>query len=362
MRIIRLLIKPLVVALILGALFGAHDPAAAFPRPAFPLHCGPNVTWRFDGSNWGASEKTAVRDGFDDWELALDYDGSRLVDLTEVSSSAEILVKKVDDPGGGGLGEASCFFGFIELKSTLSDTDMKAVGRHEMGHIVGGSHTGDDDSFGGPVEAMATCLTATQRSQQGMSQDDYGMVMHKDTSLSPEAIHANASFEQGTSWWGTSNAASFSTTTADASDGTTSARFRGNATSSYVYQTMNYAASSGLSVDARTNIRKLAGTDTGSMSMNILKKGVTYGPEGTCDYPTNKDQNNRTAVDSSWVVVRVETCTPTTSWATCTEATTYTIPSRDAHDLRIAVYSSVKTSGGALATVGIDFARIRDRS
>jgi hypothetical protein len=334
------------------------SPAAlAFPKPGTSGSCGPDITYRFTGGGWNPGEKAAIRDGLEDWEVVLDFDGGKVATVTMIPDFGQIAVRKVATPNGGGVGWSSCGQGLIQIQEDLAIASMESVARHEMGHILDLTHTGKDDSFGGPTPAMATCVGLQGKA---MSQDDYGGLIHKQTSQQREAIHANASFEQGTSWWGISNIASFFTTTAHASDGTTSARIRPNSSTGYLFQTMNYAAAAGEPIDARINIRRLDSSHTGVMSFNILKRKVTYASPASCDYPTGKNQNVRS--EGSWVVVRVETCTPSNSWATCTEGTLYTVPSGDAHDLRITVYSNVKTSSGTYATVAVDFARIRDRS
>jgi len=252
----------------------------------------------------------------------------------------------------------------ISLNPTLLEVavEMEHWARHEMGHLLGLEHTGDDDSFGGPAETMATC-TSSATTGTSASQDDYGNITHKKGDLEPEIIHANAGFEQGTSFWGTSQVSSFYTTTSNPQDGLDAARFKPSAAGGYIYQTMNYAAAGEKSIDARTNHRKTSSAETsGTVTLEILVRQVTYADNPQCSYPTGKNQNVRSSV-GSWTVVRQEAATPTTSWAILTEATLYTINAGwHAADIRVRVKSTVQFSLGNYAELGIDTTRARDRS
>ncbi len=127
---------------------------------------------------------------------------------------------------------------------------------------------------------------------------------------------------------------------------------------------MNYAASAGSSIDARTNHRKrVTATTTGVIHLEILVREVAYAAEDPdCYWPTGRNQNERTFAPAL-MEVREQTATPTTSWAILTEATAYEIPSDwHAADIRVRVKSSVTLTNGELAPVAIDTTRVRDVS
>lgn len=340
-------------------------PVSAFPRPHVISCPGNTIKYRFEGANWTDATKAQVRAGFQQWNAIRDWNGNQMVSVTEVTTGHNVRVYRVDDLGY--YGYTTCYpLGTekIELDSELSGNDLLAVARHEMGHMLALNHTGKSDAqYGGTTNpAMGTCLPAGAWNNQAVVQDDYGNAWHKRSTLSPRAVHANASFEQGTSFWGKSANMNWSTTSTSASDGSTSLLVTPTGANAYIFQTMNYATSQNTSIDGRANIRELQASHTGLMTVTLTRQGVSYPAASGCvagEFPSGRNQNLRDAPDP-WTTVRTQACTPTTSWATCS-TTTYTLPTKHAHDLRVYVYSAVKTAGGAWTAAGIDFVRIRDR-
>lgn len=369
-RRIRILLLAVVVC---AAVLMMGESAHALPRPE--NNCSDDtITYKFVNNShgsWTTTEKNKFRDAMADWNGVKDYDGGKVVNsLSETTGSADVDVYFHPSPGGNSnsLASAECVWpqATISFNSVLEDdwstSDWEHISRHEMGHLMGLEHTGDDDSFGGQTETMATCASHTSTS---LSQDDVGNITHKKGDLSPETINANAGFEEGTTWWGKSSVQDFSHATGGAQDGSGYLTFRPSAAYGYVYQTMNYAASGGKKIDARVNHKKIVNwATTGNMKMEILVRSVEY-KDGTCGsgWPTGKDQNHRDDV-GSWTTVRTDTFTPSASWSWTTVGALYTIPSSwDAADIRIRVRSNLKyVQYGNYSTVAIDTTRARGRT
>lgn len=343
-------------------------PAAGFPQPGLGASCeNAWITYWFQNSwVWTSSQLDEIRDGFGDWRAPRDWDGDRVIkQMDEVSSNGKVKVVGVS-PGYFGdpsqLGSASCGDpSTILLRYDQSGNALEHLARHEMGHALGMHHTGSTDSFGGPMETMATCISFGSTS---LSQDDDGHVVYHHGDLNPETIHANAGFETGTSWWGTSSVSSFYTSTYQPEDGSAAGRFRPSSDDGYIYQSMNFAAAQGRKVDARTNIRKVSSQSTyGRVRLELLVRHVVYGT-GECadEFVTGKDQNVRSSW-TTWWIARAADRYPTASWAIL-DTTAYTLPtSYDATDLRVRVKSSVRySSTSSLATIAVDTTRARDRS
>ncbi len=359
---------------ILALLVACLAPAAsAFPRPQ--NNCiDDTVTFYFSddgpGGAWSTWQENAARAGILDWNAVLDWDGGKVVDsLYEVSGpgGGAVEVKLDDSPGGSpdSLGHAECTWPGASISMNpdflLSSASMEHWTRHEMGHLLGQEHTGLTDAFEGGVETMATCHSVNSTAPS-LSQDGYGGIVHKLGDLDPDTIHANAGFEQGTSWWGSEGVSYWYTTTSNPEDGSASLQWQPAYDRGGIYQSMNYAAAGGTTIDARTNHRKIYSSATyGYVILEIWVRQVTYQSNPQCDYPTNKDQNHR-SYEGDWTRVRYESASPSTSWAMLTESTAYTVPSSwDAADVRVRVKSTVRySSWGGLASLGTDTTRARD--
>lgn len=114
------------------------DTAAAYPRQSFfPLTCNGDdgtVTYHFSDAYevWEAAEKTAVANGFNDWEAVEDYTGAALVDISAgTAGSNEIIVYRRPVVNGSTTlwGWTTCPPGgdSIDLKSSLTDAQFEHV-------------------------------------------------------------------------------------------------------------------------------------------------------------------------------------------------------------------------------------------
>lgn len=360
-RMYHLLMALAGIFLVMGSVVSVQ----AFPRSGLPSSCGRNVTYEFtdpDGLGWTQSEKDMVSLGVNGWEVTRNYDGTQLVTVTEATPGTIDIYFERDFQGTSTYGQASCTSGFIKLNPDIRGNTLllPIVARHEMGHVLGLGHTGDEDSFNGDnPPTMATCLSESVAATRKYAQDDAGALIFRNSGLTPEFIHANDSFEENTKYWGITGG-TWTVVTGGAINGSKYLKFKPTSSADNVYQTMNFAVA-GARVDARVNNARDASTDTGTVKLEIQVRSHNYGSNPACSWPTGKDQNTvtlgtwSTVATTNWVAVAP-------SW-TSLDTPIYNVPTTwDAADARVRFYSNVKNSSGALTYVRIDNLRARDQS
>lgn len=178
--------------------------------PQHPNNCNDdNITWQFAADTtdgWDATTRGYARDAINAIDDALDYDGTKLITVTETAPNAEVVVIR-EDRGDNIYASASCASGTIRINSNDDAFDSASfiyqVIRHEMFHLAGAEHAGQFDSLDGRVPTtMATCLDEEGfLSTNLLTRDDHQYENWLHSSLAERQLHANVGYEQGVSFW-----------------------------------------------------------------------------------------------------------------------------------------------------------------
>lgn len=287
--------------------------AIAAPANAYPQetnNCNDRTLhWGFSGSGWTDSKKTWVRDGINQLDNALDYNGNRLISLTE-DGGIQVKIRN-DVPLSEGAGSSECTLGaslWVNGQPNTSRFYWK-VGRHEMFHLAGAEHAGDQDSMNGDnPPTMVTCIDQSNfRTVNGLSQDDSAYLNWLWSSLDYRQLHANIGFEQGSSYWGVANG-SLSISSSGGATGPSYARFTasGDETNSYIYQTVRLWTGDDLNeYRAKINARSPgpAGSYTTYARTGLYRRTLTENGDNSCDYADGLHNLNGPSVTSSYVGV-----------------------------------------------------------
>jgi hypothetical protein len=352
--------------------FSFMDAVEAFPKPALADPCGSSTPYFHFSTNtyWtsgGVDRRIAARSTIASWTQFKDWDGSALVTPTESSASGSFEITWVNWTDGTN-GQTDCTNRTVSMNVAYRDdtATWQAILAHEFGHVLGLDHTGFLDSFGstGEKAAMTTCFaTAADGAVRVFGQDDGGNITHQHTSVAGPSLDLNFGFEQSTYPWGELSGGLTLSNTEKVS-GAWGGIYQPTATSNYLYQTMNYVAYGSSHIDGVTSVRRRLTTDTGGFEIAVVGRSVSYDPPNVCsyhNYATGQNQNVKYYGD--YVVLAQNTVTPPAGSLTWYAVATSTIapPAGDAADLKLQVKSYVVNASGAMASVGVDAARIRDR-
>jgi len=200
MQSTRILYKTL-VAITTSAFLVACGGNAASAYPDDVNNCNDStLAWHFDGSSaWNSSNKNSVRAAFNPIDNALDYDGTKLISITESSSGIKVGMKSM---GQYSYGVSECTSGAsVTINSDFASSNafLYKTARHEMLHLAGATHGGRYDSADGRAAAtMSTCLSpTTYPGTNALEQDAAAYENFLHSSLSNRQLHANIGFEQG---------------------------------------------------------------------------------------------------------------------------------------------------------------------
>jgi len=307
-------------------------PVAAFPFdrgcPALAGSAPVTYSWKFAGAGWTTLDSAGVefgaqaRDGIRDWETARLTNGVRPIDTPE-SGSGVITISLVDMGITGIAHTPNCTN--IEVNNNpavfpatfQTPGFMKAVVRHEFGHILGIAHTGTTDNYiSGEWPAMATC----PKWQVNPPNPNFSLASLKFVQDDDAVAHrmfeprvpimslpggandlwnwggGNPGFEHSTTlkhWY--FNQATFSTSSTGGANGPKFVKYRPtNVNSQKMYQSQNLVMGRGATtfgVSMRGKAKKLAATDSKDVRLTLNTRTVTYrsryaGMETTCDWVT----------------------------------------------------------------------------
>lgn len=347
---------------------GAPGRAAAYPRLSACVLPDRAFTYVFDhngdGGAWPADQRSKVKLGFEAWNAVREYNNTSLNSIVETTSvAADYRIQRVQSVADGEA-RVVCGANRVEFESSLGLTNIEGLARHEAGHLLGLSHSGESDNFvGGEVSsasppAMATCTSF------GISRpiraDDFASDLQKNGIATVKYMNDNEGWEQGALSWQTDT--SYNLVSGSAWRGQYWAKWFPASNSSNIYNNFNFANHHGRTVDWQITFRT-PGATSGYVRMWLDYRSVQYGAmgPGSCSYESGKDQNVRTSF--GWFGANYKDCALAGVWATCTVPTQFALPqSYDAVDLRLRIFSAAKTSTGSYSPVDLDDAQVRLRS
>lgn len=327
------------------------------------------ITWHFDNNPypWTSEKRTWVRAAINSIETALDYDGSKLVDIVETADSG-IAVRLDDAALSSGYGLAVCplagAYMWLSRHATTATFQYK-VARHEMMHLIGADHSGRGDSFDGAEDpsTMSTCVTASQFNPANVLDRDAETDLNfHHSSLSYSQLTANIGFEDGTSAWGGTNGGLI----ANSSGGAVGPKHvafaaEGTSSNSYIRQTVRVwtGDDNDVKIRAVVSARTNASVETNARAA-VYRIGMFEGDSSNgCPYERGlRDPNDRSLWGSTWVKV---TETPLTgvgaSWGSLTTPWTRLPYPADGWQLQFRAYGNAADA----SYVRFDNARIDEQ-
>lgn len=273
----------LAAGLVAASAVAAPPGASAYPQEVDV--CYPfgrtSMTYWFD-STWNSytTAKGWARDAIEEWDTAIDYDGAKLMPLSEVSSGGDIQISVLNIDGPA---EMHCPGLDDQDRRIILDpsimTDQEFVwmaSRHEMGHHLGLFHTGDDASGSTDVATMSTCSESALPSNNALTKDDYAYMMYVHSDAGYYQMQANYGFEQGLDYWGYSGGVLEHQTTGGAG-GPQRLRHKTVTSASYVHQYFNFAVGNDNEEYRSVAQYKVdASNYTGHLTATLYRKQLDY--------------------------------------------------------------------------------------
>jgi len=320
--------------------------AATRVYPQDPNNCNDaNMQWLFQtNSLWtagGVDRRTWVRAAINTLDNALDYDGSKLVTVTELNTNVDVQIK---DKPMNEYGSSECVVGasFWVNSNYSTSRFYYQVGRHEMMHLAGGEHGGNDDSFNGDdPPTMATCIDdSTFRSTNALAQDDAAYLNWLHSSRDDRQLHANWGWEQGTSFWGRTGG-TFDYKTSGGSLGPGYVGWLSPNSSNYVYQTVAvHTGDDNESYQAVTAAKSSSSDYKTVANPALYRRTISHNGDNSCSYADGVQNPNDYSVASGWIKVAEKGMTEVgTSWVGL-ESAWVNPANADGYEMQIRVYGA----------------------
>lgn len=339
-----------------------QPPATAYPQD--PNNCNDTTLhWGFDSDPlWTADNvdrQQWVRSAINALDNALSYNGNQLISVDE---DGGISVQIKDKPAGE-YGSSECDAGAsIWVNSNYTTGRFYwQVGRHEMFHLAGAEHGGNDDSHNtDDPPTMATCINqSTFNSVNGLWQDDAAYETWLHDGLANRQLNANLGFEQGSSFWAVTGGATTYRTTGGAT-GPGYFIWDSPGASDYWYQTVTvHTGDDNETYRSVGNAKELDSQYKTYAQASLYRRTVTDGANGNgCSYPDGIDDPNDYSVSGGWIAL-AESSPGTqvgTSWESV--ASSWADPATvDGFEFQIRMYGYSIDGSGVTHAFGIDNVR-----
>ncbi|HEY7704614.1 MAG TPA: hypothetical protein VID03_07275 [Acidimicrobiia bacterium] len=321
------------------------------------------IQWKFstDGG-WTDAKKGWVRAAINTLDNELDYDGTGLVSITESTSSTATLVRILNQPMAE-YGGSDCF----ATPQAWVNSNFSAakfyyhVGRHEMFHLLGGSHSGLEDSRNGDNPAtMATCIDWGNFSATNLlKQDDAAYLTWLHSSIADRQLHANIGFERGFTYWGQTNGTATVLGTGGATGpGNVSFLASGTELNSYIYQTVRlWTGGDNASYRSRINVKSPSSTYTTKAMARLYRQTLAESGDNECSYANGlSNPNDATTVGGYVILSETSVATIGTTWTALTGS--WVNPANtDGLQLQIRAYGRSTNSSGINTPILFDNVR-----
>lgn len=348
-----------IVTLVIAAGLGIPaDSSSAYPNVV--NNCNDDtITWHFAdgggaGETWSETKKAWARDAINTIDDELDHDGTRLVTLTE-SSSSGVAVKLREPENPREYGSSECDLGAsMWINATHSGTRSFTykVTRHEMLHLAGAEHGGRDDSgYSDNPATMCTCINKSEfRAENTLDQDAAAYMAWNWSAFQDRQLNANIGFERGLLYWFTDNGSVSKMSTGGAT-GPGQAVFyaAGSSSDSFIYQKVrdwtgsDAAVSVSASITAKSPLPGLVTRVEAAIYWKELFQGATA---NGCPYRSGiVNPNDETVSTDEWRKLAGSGLTTVgTDW-TVVNSTTYSMSAvHDGHYFQVRAYGN--TAGG----------------
>ena len=364
----RLPIIAMGLSLVLIVLSGVGQASRADAFINDGWHCSDStIEWHFDNSpyTWPSDKKSWVREAINSIEIALDSDGSKLVNIVETTNSG-IPVRLNDTAREIRYGEANCLptatYIWITRHASTRTFHMK-VARHEMMHLIGAQHAGRGDSYDGAEDptTMSTCVDAPDFNPNNVLDRDAQVALNwHHSSLPDRQATANIGFEQGIYAWGAANG-TVSSVLSGGATGPKHAAFSaaGTSSDSYVRQTVRMWTGDDGYVDVRASLvaRTLANVET-NVRAAIYSMEMKDGTSGCGDYQRGlRDPNDRTFGTTVFALRAQSSLTSIGSQWQQAATPWVDLPFRDGWQLQVRAYGNAADD----STVRFDNVRIDEK-
>lgn len=385
-------------------------PAYAYPEDTnnaclryIQFHVSPSFQ-ETPGNSW----LSGISDGADDWNgipsnVNTDY---HIASSTPPPGSVYSDILIYPTTLGNLLGRGSCksktvggvtYDGYIQLNMQKFNTDgltanqVKDVTAHEMGHVFGLKHTGENEAASNGYNTtstttytnyrkpssgraiMSTCQTVS--TIRSINNDDRAALSHRASS--GHTMISNGGFEDGAQplgWMRYRTNTSMPTSNPSPYSGLNSVKLTPSSNGQMSMQQWTNLASTQPLALARPEfrIRRANIANAGRVLTYMMRRDVTYAAAvpGTCEakpgkYATGKDQNVRTlgTTQNGFVVKKTKTLQwdqiPASSWKSVTGGMNTTIPNANwkSYDFMISFWSDVRANS-TYSTIFLDDVRI----